>query len=167
VTLDSEDAVKAALGIESWRNLSKDNVVKLAAMMPDVDKEVSLAIVAQLPTFTKFAVNALSTLERAHLSTLDSNMRSQDKAYAASQEYRDFLRRELEREDLDPEERRYLMEQLKASVDQDHAKDSENKSFIDGLMNKVALGAMVSVAATVAVLGGKIAIEKGAEDKKS
>lgn len=37
---DSEEAVKKALGIETWRNLSKDKIVRFAAMMPDMDTEV-------------------------------------------------------------------------------------------------------------------------------
>lgn len=44
MSLDSEDEVKKALGIESWRNLSKDRIVKFAAMMPDMGREVTMKI---------------------------------------------------------------------------------------------------------------------------
>ena len=38
----SEDEVKRALGIESWRNLSKEGVMRLVAMMPEMSTEVAL-----------------------------------------------------------------------------------------------------------------------------
>jgi hypothetical protein len=49
-----EESVKEALGITSRRNLSRQNVVKFAAMMPDMDKELAVKIVEQFPAFTKF-----------------------------------------------------------------------------------------------------------------
>lgn len=35
----NEIQIKKAMGIESWRNLSRDKVIRFAAMMPDMDKE--------------------------------------------------------------------------------------------------------------------------------
>lgn len=35
----NEMQIKKAMGIENWRNLSRDKVIRFAAMMPDMDKE--------------------------------------------------------------------------------------------------------------------------------
>jgi hypothetical protein len=36
----NEIQIKKAMGIESWRNLSRDKVIRFAAMMPDMDKRL-------------------------------------------------------------------------------------------------------------------------------
>lgn len=45
----SEDAVKRALKIDSFRNLSKDKIMQFASMIPYMDKEVAIAIINQFP----------------------------------------------------------------------------------------------------------------------
>lgn len=42
MTLSSEDDVKKALNIDSWRNLSKDKLLAFVAEMPHMNKEVAL-----------------------------------------------------------------------------------------------------------------------------
>ena len=41
----SENAVKRALKIDSFRNLSKDKIMQFASMIPYMDKEVAIAII--------------------------------------------------------------------------------------------------------------------------
>lgn len=61
---ENEAEVKKALGIESFRNLSKGNVMRFAAMMPDMDKDVALRIIETFPEFKDFALNAVQAIER-------------------------------------------------------------------------------------------------------
>lgn len=42
----SENAVKRALKIDSFRNLSKDKIMQFASMIPYMDKEVAIAIIS-------------------------------------------------------------------------------------------------------------------------
>ena len=44
----SEEAVKKALKIESFRNLTKDKVMEFTSMIPYMEKEVALEIIKQL-----------------------------------------------------------------------------------------------------------------------
>lgn len=50
----SEDAVKHALKIDSFRNLSKDKVMQFASMIPYMDKEVAIAIINQISCICGF-----------------------------------------------------------------------------------------------------------------
>lgn len=50
----SEDTVKRALKIDSFRNLSKDKIMQFASMIPYMDKEVAIAIINQFPEFADF-----------------------------------------------------------------------------------------------------------------
>lgn len=55
----SEDAVKHALKIDSFRNLSKDKVMQFASMIPYMDKEVAIAIINQFPVYADFGKAAI------------------------------------------------------------------------------------------------------------
>lgn len=83
---ENEGEILKELGMESWRNLSKEKMIRFAAMMPDMDKEVALKIIQQLPEFTKFALEALNAMEKEHANTLSSNKDSQENVHKAYQE---------------------------------------------------------------------------------
>ncbi|MEE1798132.1 hypothetical protein [Streptomyces sp. JV176] len=155
----SEAQIMKALGIESWRNLSKDKMVRFAAMMPNMDTEVALKIVEQFPAFKDFAKDAVSAVERAHESTLSANSQSQEHVHRAWQEVRDILKGELGKDDLSREEKRFLIEQIQETARMQSQKDSENKQFLDGALKKVLVGATAAVALGVAFVGGRVLAE--------
>lgn len=156
VTFDSEDAVKRALEIDSWRNLSKDKVLQFAAMMPDMDTEVAIRIIEQFPQFKAFALDALNVLEKGYRSALDANVHSQDAAHRAFQDTRDAIKGQLDRNDLGPDARRHLIECLMELAKMESAKDSENKRFLDSNLGKVVAGAGALALGAVAFVGGKV-----------
>lgn len=57
----TEDEIKKKLKISDWRNLSKEKVMQLIQMSPNIDKEVFLKILEQIPHLvdeTKVIINA-------------------------------------------------------------------------------------------------------------
>lgn len=161
MTLETEDEIKRALEIDTWRNLSRDKVLKFAAMMPEMDKEVALGIIAQLPVFTRFSVEALDALRKVHESTQVSNKQSQDRVHDAYSDIREALKSELDKDDLSPEDRQRLTELLMETGNKEFAKDSENKRFLDGLMNKATLATGATVLASLVFVGAKVMVERG------
>lgn len=164
MALASEAEVKKALEIDSWRNLSRDKVLRFAAMMPDMDKEVALAIVAQFPVFSKFALAVLGSVEKANESTHSSNSSSQARAHDAYREVREALKGELDKEDLSPEDRKFILESLMETADKESQKDSENKRFLNELFSKTAIAAGAVVAAGLVFVGGKVMLERRDDD---
>jgi hypothetical protein len=160
VALESEDDVKRALEIDSWRNLSRDKVMKFAAMMPNMNHEVALGLIGKFPAFSTFALGTLDSLEKASRSSHASNDASQERVHDAYREARDILKGELDRDDLSPEDRRFLVESVLKTVDKELEKDSENKRFLDGIFNKRAALAAGAIAAGLVFVGGKIALER-------
>lgn len=154
-----EADIKKALGIDSWRNLSKDKVIRFAAMMPNMDTEVALRIIEQFPAFKDFAMDAVSAIERGHESTLSANSQSQEHVHRACQEVRDILKGELDRGDLSWEEKKFLIEQIQETARMQFQKDSESKQFLDGALRKVLIGATAVVALGVAYVGGRVMAE--------
>jgi len=158
---DSDTKIMKALGIDTWRNLSKDKMIKFAAMMPDMDKEVAFKIIEQLPEFTKFAMEALNVMEKAHETTLTSNKQSQENVHKAYQEIREILKGELNQENLSPEERKNIFELIMETGNKEYEKDTENKQFLDGLFKKVAFGVCIVILSAVVFVGGKVLVERG------
>jgi len=167
VALESEDDVKRALEIDSWRNLSRDKVMKFAAMMPDMDKEVALSIVAQFPAFTRFALGALNFLEKASESTQAANKSSQERVHDAYRDTRAVLKGELDQENLSPEDRRFILESIIETADKESDKDTENKRFLEDLFSKGAIAAGAVVVAGLVFVGGKIMLERGDSDSQA
>lgn len=159
MVIKSEEDVKNVLGIDTWRNLSKDKVFQLVAMMPEIDKDIQLKIIEQLPEITKIAVKVMTTVRKVHDATLSSNEKSQEHVHQGYQEVRAAYIAQLERDDLDPETRRYLNEYLMQTADKDYAKDSENKHYLDRWASRAALGAAAAVVLTAVAVGGKVALQ--------
>ena len=60
--LVSEEQVKKALKIDSFRNLSKDKVIEFVSLIPRMDKDVAIAIINQFPAYGNFSINIISQL---------------------------------------------------------------------------------------------------------
>ena len=50
----NEKAVKFALGIDSFGNVSKDKIMEFASMIPYMDKDVAISIINQFPVYADF-----------------------------------------------------------------------------------------------------------------
>ena len=159
--LKSEDEIKKVLEIGSWKNLSKDKMIKFAAMMPDMDKEVTLKIIEQLPEFTKFAMEALNVMEKEHETTLTFNKQSQENVHKAYQEIREILKGELNQDNLSPEEKKSILELIMETGKKEFEKDTENKQFLDGLFKKAALGVGTVILSAIVFVGGKVLLQRG------
>ncbi|MFI7284128.1 hypothetical protein ACIBOV_28100 [Micromonospora chersina] len=163
----SEDEVKKALGINSWRNLSKDKVFQFAAMMPEMDTEVALKIIEQLPEYRKLLTEGLKLLQEEHESTLKYNSQSQDNVHRAWREIREALKGKLNQDGLDWEQAKFLIEQMMETGRQESAKDTENKKFLDGLLKNAAITAGAAAVAAIAFVGGRVLLQNGEIRKPS
>ncbi|MER5739720.1 MULTISPECIES: hypothetical protein [unclassified Streptomyces] len=152
-----EAEVKRKLGISNWRNLSKDKVLRFAAAMPEMATEVRLKLVEQFPAFKDLAKADVAAVAEAHKSTLAANENSQNHFSKASQDQRDALRADLDRDDLSWEQREALHDRLDRNVRQAAEKDSENKQFLGAGMKVVAAAGAAALGLGVVFVGGKIA----------
>ena len=154
-----EDEIKRALGIDSWRHLSKDKMIRFVAMMPDMGTEVALKIVEQFPEFKDFALNVVDAMKKSHESTLSANKQSQEHVHRAFRDLREAIRNELDKGDLTWEQKRELIEKMQEAVREESQKDSENKRFLDGALKKVLVLGSAAVALGVAFVGGRVMAE--------
>lgn len=75
----NEAEIMKMLEIDTWRNLSKDKVLQFAALMPEMDRDVAMRVIAQFPEFRMFAIEALNVIEKDHASTLTSTRTARSK----------------------------------------------------------------------------------------
>lgn len=155
----NEAEIKRALGIESWRNLSKAKMIRFVAMMPDMGTEVAIKIIDQFPAFKDFATDAVDAIEKAHESTLAANKQSQEHLHQALQEIRKILKGELDKGDLSWEQRKHIIELIQETGRLESQKDSENKQFLDRASNKMVFGVVAVAALGVAFVGGRVMAE--------
>jgi hypothetical protein len=161
----SEVQLKKALQIDSWKNLSRDKMIRFAAMMPDMDKELALKIVAQFPEFKRFALDALDVIEKTYESALTHNKQSLESFYQGNREIRSILERQLENENLTWDEKKFLLERIMETGNREFEKDSENKRFLDSMFTKVAVVGAAAVGLGLAFVGGRVRAERGDSDE--
>ncbi|MFF0593498.1 hypothetical protein [Streptomyces antibioticus] len=160
----NEDEVKQALEIDSWRHLSKENMVKFAAMMPDMSTELALKIVEQFPVFTDFAKDVVGVMEKTYDSTLSANKESQELFHRACQDIRDILRSELAKGGLSWDEKKFIIEQIQETGRMEFQKDSENKRFLSVNLKRALAGAGAALALAVVFVGGKVILGGNEDD---
>lgn len=128
--LISEQQVKDALNIESFRNLSKDKIMEFVSLIPMMDKDVALSIINQFPTYSEMAKCMVEELTKTCDTAIAENSKSQNEVYSAYRKILDDLGEVLKREDISPEERDSISNKMIEIADKMSQKDTENKGFI-------------------------------------
>lgn len=147
----TEQEVKDALGISSFRNMSKEKIMEFVSLIPNMDKDVAIAVVNQFPAYSTMAKCIVEELTKSCDTAMKENTSSQQQVLSAYRKILDDLGEVLKRENITPEERESISEKMIYVAIKMDAKDTENKTFISWLQkNKnYVLGA-------VAVIGGVI-----------
>lgn len=154
--LVSEEQVKKALNINSFRNLSKDKIMEFVSLIPQMDKEVAIAIIDQFPEYTKFATQMVEQLNVLYDRGMASNDKSQLESIQAYRFILDELARELKEENVSPESRDKITEQMILVADKIAAKDTENKHHQVKMMKLFGGALLFLVEVGAAILGVKV-----------
>lgn len=157
----SEAAVKKALNIESFRNLSKDKVMQFASMIPYMDKDVALAVINQFPTLAEFGKTAIQSYMQTCDSILAKNNESQASVIKSYQTILDALSKRLEKDDIPEVERKSITDDMISVADKIAQADIQNKVFLERMGTKVMWVIGIAIAVVGAGLGINAAIKAG------
>ena len=149
----NENAVKKALKIDSFRNLSKEKVMQFASMIPYMDKEVALKIIEQLPVYADFGRAAIEQYTKACDNILEKNEENQIAVIHGYQTILDVLAKKIEKEDLSEEERKAITEDMITVADKIAEADLNNKKFLEKMGHLALWGFGVAIVGLAAVLG--------------
>jgi len=159
----NEKKIMNKLGIESWRNLSKDKVIQFAAMMPDMDKEVMFKVIEQFPEFTKFANGVLEHFEESLKNLSETNSKDFEIIAEGLRETQQIIKDELQKPEINDDEKRYLIDNLMKVAEMYMEFDKNNKKFLKALSSDNLKVAGLTILAAVVVLGGKVLLDQSSD----
>ena len=90
---------------------------------------------------------------------LESNNESVKAVYDTYNSVIASLQKELDKDDLSFEQRKYIIEQMKEIAEKVYKKDTENKRFIAGMATLATVVVGVGIAILASVLGGNTQIK--------
>ena len=143
--LISEESVKKALNIESFRNLSKEKIVEFISLIPNMDKDVAISIINQFPAYAEMAGNMIAQLNTMCDSAIKEAGKSQKESIESYKLILSELGNLLQKDNISAEERALITDKMILIADRISAKDSEYKEF---LLDALKIG--------VPVLGGAL-----------
>lgn len=158
----NETEILRALDIPSWRHLSKPKFLEFLAFVPEIDREVALAIIGQLPVFRKLARGLMVEVAEAFESAIASNDRSQTSVHEVALERLAILKAQLDK-DLTPEERLRVSDDLRDVHQQASAKDTENKEFLAAQFDKIVFVATGVIVLALVFVGVKFSLKSRGE----
>lgn len=159
----SEEAVKRALKIDSFRNLSKDKIMQFASMIPYMDKEVAISIINQFPAFAEFGKTMISCYMQTCNNILQKGKESQDAVIHGYQTILDALARRMDAEGITEKERIAITQDMIEVANKIGEADLQYKKFLDRLGTKILL-AVLGVGAVVGAAIGVHSTFGGSQD---
>ena len=129
----TENEVKKALAIDSFRNISKDKIMEFVSAIPNMDKEVAIKIIEQFPSYAESANNMIAQLNTMCSNAMKENGESQKEVIEAYKKILDDLGELLKKDAITAEERTQITKQMIDIADRISAKDTENKEFLSGI----------------------------------
>ncbi len=155
----TEQKVLKKLNIEDFRHLTKDKVISMATLLDKMDPEVAKKAIEQFPDFS----NAMKDIFAEYRKTLDKALDSDEKSVASFYDTCDAIittcQKELDKEELSFEERKYILEQMLIVANMKFEKDSEGKKFRLILCSLGVAAFTITAGALSSVLGGKFDID--------
>ena len=149
----NENAVKKALKIDSFRNLSKEKVMQFASMIPYMDKEVAMKVIDQFPVYADFGKAAIEQYAKICDNILEKNKESQAAVIHGYQTILDVLAKKMDKENLTEEERKSITEDMITVADKIAEADLNNKKFLEKMGHLALCGIGAAVVGLAAVLG--------------
>jgi hypothetical protein len=129
-------------------------------MMPDMSDEVRMKIIEQLPQFTQLCGEWLITAKESYQQALDANDKTTIALLDKIDSIRECISKELTKDNLSYEERKFIIEQLMEIADLYNKMDERSKKFFDTTLSKVLIGLGAVLGAAIVFVGGKLIIDK-------
>ena len=165
MTLGSEDAVKKVLGIDSFREMSKEKMLAFAASMPDMAKEVRMKLIEQIPGFQKFALDAINVAEQTFKETLSYEDKRGERLNDSMADVRESIKTQLADPNISEEHARFLNDKLieTGTIEANSQKESRAHDVkqADETRKSVVALAGIGLVAAIVLAGGKVMLGRG------
>ena len=163
----TEQKVLKKLGIENFRHLTKDKVITMASMLDKMDPEVAKKAIEQFPNFSETMKEILHEYKESLDKALETNAESVKSFYDSCDMILCSLQKELEKDGLTFEEKKYIIDKMMEVNRMKGEKDSENKKFIATMVLLGAAATTIVAGILSSTLGGNTKIEMQDDDNLS
>ncbi len=161
----TEKQVLEVLDIPDFRHMTKDKVMEFASMLSDMQPEVAMKALEQFPEFSKTILQLATDYKATIDKGLESNSESMVACSNILQSIIDSLQKQIDKEDIPFEERKYYIDKMFEAYQMQSQKDSENKDFIKKVF-AIAGGAALALGSLALVaLGAKADIKLPLKNK--
>ena len=151
----SEAAVKKALKIDSFRNLSKDKVMEFTSMIPYMEKEVAIEIIKQFPEYIDFAKALINNYADICKEILEINKESYKQAVSAHQIALETFAKQIENTELTPKERVNFSNKMVEEAEKIPELYLQQQKFHERILKNVGGTIAIVVLAGATILGLK------------
>lgn len=155
----SEQEVLNLLKIPDFRHLSKNSVMSFASLLDRMDPEISKKALDQFPSFAETVKTVVQEYGATVKTCMDSNNDSMKNYLAVANANITVLQKELERDNLSSDDRKYILSLLLDVQRMMGEKDSENKAFLLRVIGGVGLFCAVAIGITASIIGGNSSID--------
>ena len=146
----TENQIKMILGINTWRNLLNEKLIRFTGMMPDMDRDMMMDLLGKLPQFWLLAKNTLDYLE----NTCPTDLSQEDQIML--RDIRKILNHELECESDQPVDIKQLTDLLVQNLGATVALDSKNREFLGSLQRVNQQPIRLKALAVLCYIGGRL-----------
>lgn len=154
--LVSEEQVKQALRIDSFNNLSKEKIMEFASLLPNMDRDVAIAVINKFPVYVESSLNMIEQFNVMCNKVLQGNDESLKGAVHAYQKVLDELSTLLKQEGITKERQNEITEKMISIAEEIAALHKDNQEFLKDLIRYS--GALIG---GVIILGAVILGVKG------
>ncbi len=155
----TEQKVLKKLGIEDFRQLTKEKVIEMAGLLDKMDPDVAKKALEQFPEFSKTMRDIFAEYKDILAENMKSNDKSMESFYKTCDNLIDACQGQLDKDDLTFEEKKEIIEIMLAVAQLKGEKDSENKKFIAAIVALCTSAAGITASVLLTVLGGNLNIK--------
>ncbi len=153
-SIDEQKALQK-LNVGSFREVTKDRLVELMSMIPDMSPEVAKKALEQIPNFTTNTVTILGELKDSLMTTITSD----DKALEAVTQSRliaiEKLSELLENESLSFDQKMTVVENINTLCDKNSQDYEKHQNFLSESYKTLMFVGALFIAGTLSLLGLK------------
>lgn len=125
----TEKQVLKKLDIPDFRHMTKAKVMQFASMLPYMNTEIAKKALEQFPEFAQRATEIMDQYKEIIEKGFEGNDSSVQEFYEICNAIIKSLQKELDKENLSSEEKKYIIDQMTEVAKMMGEKDTENKKF--------------------------------------
>ena len=151
--MTTEQQVKDALGITDWRKVTKDQIIEFASNMQNIDPNVAIACINQMPEFKEQSTTIVKYFYDLCNTELQKNT---SEAIIQYKQIIENLQKQLSKRNINETERQFIIEQMVYLADKIDSVEIRKDAHKRTVLQFAGIVGTFAIAAGAAILGGRI-----------